>query len=105
MSIVGERVGERSALRQNPHVKSPESALDRVVPASNLQEEQVNTSILELEAKPELEQVPAPAAAAPKPASVRKPPLPALTGIRTLLAIFIILFHFTPVTASLVSSS
>ena len=26
----------------------------------------------------------------------RKPPLPALTGIRTLLAIFIILFHFTP---------
>ena len=29
-----------------------------------------------------------------KPA--RKPPLPALTGIRTLLAIFIILFHFTP---------
>jgi peptidoglycan/LPS O-acetylase OafA/YrhL len=31
---------------------------------------------------------------APRPA--RKPPLPALTGIRTLLAIFIILFHFTP---------
>jgi peptidoglycan/LPS O-acetylase OafA/YrhL len=27
---------------------------------------------------------------------VRKPMLPALTGIRTLLAIFIILFHFTP---------
>jgi peptidoglycan/LPS O-acetylase OafA/YrhL len=27
---------------------------------------------------------------------LRKPPLPALTGIRTLLAIFIILFHFTP---------
>ncbi len=27
---------------------------------------------------------------------VRKPALPALTGIRTLLAIFIILFHFTP---------
>ncbi|WP_213804395.1 acyltransferase [Granulicella sp. dw_53] len=30
------------------------------------------------------------------PASARKPSLPALTGIRTLLAIFIILFHFTP---------
>jgi peptidoglycan/LPS O-acetylase OafA/YrhL len=30
----------------------------------------------------------------PRPA--RKQPLPALTGIRTLLAIFIILFHFTP---------
>jgi peptidoglycan/LPS O-acetylase OafA/YrhL len=28
--------------------------------------------------------------------TTRKPPLPALTGIRTLLAIFIILFHFTP---------
>jgi peptidoglycan/LPS O-acetylase OafA/YrhL len=30
------------------------------------------------------------------PPHVRKQPLPALTGIRTLLAIFIILFHFTP---------
>lgn len=30
------------------------------------------------------------------PAVARKPLLPALTGIRTLLAIFIILFHFTP---------
>ena len=29
-----------------------------------------------------------------KPA--RKPPLPALTGIRTLLAFNIVLFHFTP---------
>jgi peptidoglycan/LPS O-acetylase OafA/YrhL len=29
-------------------------------------------------------------------AAARNPPLPALTGIRTLLAIFIILFHFTP---------
>jgi peptidoglycan/LPS O-acetylase OafA/YrhL len=36
---------------------------------------------------------------APKPAaaaSTRKPPLPALTGIRTLLALAIMLFHFTP---------
>src|SRR3989442_6501521 len=32
----------------------------------------------------------------PAPVSVRRPALPALTGIRTLLAIFIILFHFTP---------
>jgi peptidoglycan/LPS O-acetylase OafA/YrhL len=30
------------------------------------------------------------------PVVIRKPQLPALTGIRTLLAIFIILFHFTP---------
>ena len=35
-------------------------------------------------------------APAAKPASLRKPPLPALSGIRTLLAIFILLFHFTP---------
>jgi peptidoglycan/LPS O-acetylase OafA/YrhL len=55
----------------------------------------VNTSILELELKPEIEQTGAPAPVA-QPASARKPPLPALTGIRTLLAIFIILFHFTP---------
>jgi peptidoglycan/LPS O-acetylase OafA/YrhL len=53
----------------------------------------VNTSLLELESKPEIKQ---PAAADHKPATNRKPPLPALTGIRTLLAIFIILFHFTP---------
>jgi len=53
----------------------------------------VNTSLLELESKPEIKQ---PAAAAHKPATTRKPPLPALTGVRTLLAIFIILFHFTP---------
>ena len=32
----------------------------------------------------------------PAPAHTRKAPLPALTGIRTLLAIGIILFHFTP---------
>jgi peptidoglycan/LPS O-acetylase OafA/YrhL len=44
----------------------------------------------------EIQQVPTPAitpAAAPR---VRRPPLPALTGIRTLLAINIVLFHFTP---------
>jgi peptidoglycan/LPS O-acetylase OafA/YrhL len=51
----------------------------------------VNIGTLE----PEIAQHPAPAA---KPAeiSTRKPPLPALTGIRTLLALAIILFHFTP---------
>jgi peptidoglycan/LPS O-acetylase OafA/YrhL len=57
----------------------------------------LNTSILELEMKPEpgtgIAQQPAPA---DQFAASRKPPLPALTGIRTLLAIFIILFHFTP---------
>jgi peptidoglycan/LPS O-acetylase OafA/YrhL len=41
-----------------------------------------------------------PAAPAPTPAqlvpSLRKPPLPALTGIRTLLALNIVFFHFTP---------
>jgi peptidoglycan/LPS O-acetylase OafA/YrhL len=35
-------------------------------------------------------------AAALQPAYTRKPALPALTGIRTLLALFILLFHFTP---------
>lgn len=57
----------------------------------------MNTSILELE--PQSEPIPAPhqpPPAAPRPTTTRKPPLPALTGIRTLLAIFIILFHFTP---------
>jgi peptidoglycan/LPS O-acetylase OafA/YrhL len=51
----------------------------------------VNSSILELEIEP----VPSPA---PKPAvaTTRKAPLPALTGIRTLLALAIVLFHFTP---------
>src|ERR1700733_13209235 len=51
----------------------------------------VNSSILE----PEIELVHPPA---PKPAvaPTRKPPLPALTGIRTLLALAIVLFHFTP---------
>jgi peptidoglycan/LPS O-acetylase OafA/YrhL len=53
----------------------------------------VNTSILELESKSESERSPTPA---PQPRITRKPPLPALTGIRTLLAIAIILFHFTP---------
>jgi peptidoglycan/LPS O-acetylase OafA/YrhL len=37
-----------------------------------------------------------PPQAATVPRTARKPQLPALTGIRTLLAIFIILFHFTP---------
>jgi peptidoglycan/LPS O-acetylase OafA/YrhL len=55
----------------------------------------VNTSILELEPKPE-PRLEMPQAPVPRPATTRKPPLPALTGIRTLLAIFIILFHFTP---------
>jgi peptidoglycan/LPS O-acetylase OafA/YrhL len=51
----------------------------------------VNSSILE----PEIEQLPLPA---PRPAvaTTSKQPLPALTGIRTLLAFAIVLFHFTP---------
>jgi peptidoglycan/LPS O-acetylase OafA/YrhL len=52
----------------------------------------MNTTTLD----PVIDQLPAPE---PRPAlaSTRKPPpLPALTGIRTLLAIAIILFHFTP---------
>jgi peptidoglycan/LPS O-acetylase OafA/YrhL len=53
----------------------------------------VNTSILELGPKPETER---PSTPALQPAASRKPPLPALTGIRTLLALAIILFHFTP---------
>ncbi|GAC1359627.1 MAG: acyltransferase [Acidobacteriaceae bacterium] len=38
------------------------------------------------------------AAERPAPATrpARKPPLPALSGIRTLLAVFILFFHFTP---------
>lgn len=36
------------------------------------------------------------AVASPQTKPVRKPPLPALTGIRTLLAFNIVLFHFTP---------
>jgi peptidoglycan/LPS O-acetylase OafA/YrhL len=53
----------------------------------------LNTSILELKREPEIERPPT---LAPQPAVMRKPPLPALTGIRTLLALAIILFHFTP---------
>jgi peptidoglycan/LPS O-acetylase OafA/YrhL len=49
---------------------------------------------------PEVQQTEVPQFAAEppstRPAVARKPALPALTGIRTLLAIFIILFHFTP---------
>jgi len=33
---------------------------------------------------------------APAPVTLRKPPLPALTGLRTLLALSIVFFHFTP---------
>jgi peptidoglycan/LPS O-acetylase OafA/YrhL len=51
----------------------------------------VNTSLLE----PQIERSPT-FPARPAVVTTRKPPLPALTGIRTLLAIFIILFHFTP---------
>lgn len=50
----------------------------------------MNSSILEQD----VQQLPATPIAAPRTA--RKPPLPALTGIRTLLALAIILFHFTP---------
>jgi peptidoglycan/LPS O-acetylase OafA/YrhL len=55
----------------------------------------VNASLLEQELETGIEQQPV---AVPKPtaASTRKPPLPALTGIRTLLAFAIVLFHFTP---------
>jgi peptidoglycan/LPS O-acetylase OafA/YrhL len=61
----------------------------------------VNPSILELETQPEPQTETGPeiaqsTAPVPPPPVLRKPPLPALTGIRTLLAIFIILFHFTP---------
>lgn len=51
----------------------------------------MNSSILE----PQIEHLP-PLAPKPAAATSRKPPLPALTGIRTLLALAIILFHFTP---------
>lgn len=51
----------------------------------------MNTSLLD----PEVKQLPLPE---PKAATlpVRRPQLPALTGIRTLLALAIVLFHFTP---------
>jgi peptidoglycan/LPS O-acetylase OafA/YrhL len=52
----------------------------------------VNTGILE----PEISIAPPPPAPQPAVAPTRKPPLPALTGIRTLLAFAIVLFHFTP---------
>ncbi len=51
----------------------------------------VNTTLLEPEI--ELSSLPALKQAA---VSVRRPALPALTGIRTLLAFAIVLFHFTP---------
>lgn len=40
--------------------------------------------------------MPTTATVATPPITTRKPPLPALTGIRTLLALSIVLFHFTP---------
>jgi peptidoglycan/LPS O-acetylase OafA/YrhL len=40
--------------------------------------------------------LPTPAATPVAAAPTRKPPLPALTGIRTVLALAIVLFHFTP---------
>ena len=57
----------------------------------------MDTGILEVERKPEPQpEIAQPTATAPPSKGTRKPPLPALTGVRTLLAIFIILFHFTP---------
>jgi peptidoglycan/LPS O-acetylase OafA/YrhL len=53
----------------------------------------VETSTLELKPEPVVESPQIPARSS---TTSRKPPLPALTGIRTLLAIFIVLFHFTP---------
>jgi peptidoglycan/LPS O-acetylase OafA/YrhL len=52
----------------------------------------VNASLLEAE----IERTPLSAPAAAVARTTRKPPLPALTGIRTLLAFAIVLFHFTP---------
>jgi peptidoglycan/LPS O-acetylase OafA/YrhL len=49
----------------------------------------VTEALLTVEPQPTL-------AESPKPIAARKPPLPALTGIRTLLAVNIVLFHFTP---------
>src|ERR1700761_1718843 len=60
-----------------------------------LVEEQAPTSTGEPAA--ELQPLPPPQAPLPvKAATVRKPALPALTGIRSLLALTILLFHFTP---------
>jgi peptidoglycan/LPS O-acetylase OafA/YrhL len=54
----------------------------------------VNTTLLDpIAGQHPAEQKPATPA---RPMSARKPPLPALTGIRTLLAFSIVLFHFTP---------
>ena len=58
----------------------------------------MNSGLLEPTIAPALTAPPAPPALPPSTAAttVRKPPLPALTGIRTLLALSIVLFHFTP---------
>jgi peptidoglycan/LPS O-acetylase OafA/YrhL len=59
-------------------------------------DEKMNAGILEPEILQSPSRLPDATETVVAPARVRKPPLPALTGIRTLLAIFIILFHFTP---------
>jgi peptidoglycan/LPS O-acetylase OafA/YrhL len=41
-------------------------------------------------------EIPANPAQSPEARAQRKPPLPAITGLRTLLALNIVLFHFTP---------
>jgi peptidoglycan/LPS O-acetylase OafA/YrhL len=56
----------------------------------------VNASILEAEPRQAANPQAVQPSASPPTSAVRRPQLPALTGIRTLLAIFIILFHFTP---------
>ncbi len=57
----------------------------------------MTTALLEAPEVVQLQpQAPEPVRSPAPPVRVRKPLLPALTGIRTLLAIFIILFHFTP---------
>ncbi len=57
----------------------------------------MNASTLEAEPRNETREDASPETSPPHPPVItRRPPLPALTGIRTLLAIFIILFHFTP---------
>lgn len=56
----------------------------------------MNSSILEQDAAPAAAPAIATAPRPTKPVFARKPQLPALTGIRTLLALGIVLFHFTP---------
>jgi len=57
----------------------------------------VTNALLTPVAEPDAVALPAaPPAPTPQPAHVRKPQLPALTGVRTLLAVNIMFFHFTP---------